>query len=129
MARRSIEVPGLHHGGLPIPPASVVGNLLMSSGISPLDPATGTVPAGVDEQVELVFANVRRVLDAAGGTPDDVVKCTVYVRDKSIRPVIDKYWLELFPDSASRPARHTLRQDLAEVLHIQLEIIAVLGEG
>jgi hypothetical protein len=35
----------------------------------------------------------------------------------------------MFPDEASRPARHTLRIDLAEPLQIQLEIIAVLGEG
>lgn len=129
MARRSIEVPGLHHGGLPIPQASVVGNLLVSSGISPLDPDTGTVPGETDEQVELVFANVRRVLQAAGGSPGDVAKITVFVRDKAIRPVIDKHWLEMFPDEASRPARHTLRTDLAEPLQIQLEIIAVLGEG
>jgi enamine deaminase RidA (YjgF/YER057c/UK114 family) len=129
MTRRSIEVPGLHHAGLPIPQACVVGGILMSGGISPVDPSTGSVPEDTDQQVELAFANVRRVLDAAGGRPEDVVKCTVFVRDKAIRPVIDKYWLELFPDQASRPARHTLRSDLAGPLHIQLEITAVLGEG
>ena len=129
MARRSIEVPGLHHGGLPIPQACVVGNLLASSGISPLDPATGTVPDSAEEQVPLVFANVRSVLEAAGGAPRDVVKCTIFVRDKAIRPVVDKYWTEMFPDGHSRPARHTLRVDLAEPLQIQIEIIAVLGEG
>ncbi|MEU9211010.1 RidA family protein [Streptomyces sp. NPDC048415] len=129
MTRRSIEVPGLHHGGLPIPQACVVGTLLMSGGISPVDPSTGSVPEGTDEQVELAFANVRRVLDAAGGRPEDIVKCTVFVRDKAIRPVIDKYWLELFPDESSRPARHTLRTDLAGSLQVQLEITAVLGEG
>ena len=129
MTRRSVEVPGLHHGGLPIPVACVVGNLLASSGISPLDPATGGIPDAVEDQVELVFANVRRVLEAAGGRPDDVVKCTVFVRDKAIRPIIDKYWTEMFPDEASRPARHTLRIDLAGSMQIQLEILAVLGEG
>lgn len=129
MARRSINVPGLHHGGLPIPAASVVGNLLASGGISPLDPESGSVPQDTESQVELVFANLRRVLDAAGGRPEDVIKCTVFVRDKSIRPAVDKHWLELFPDEASRPARHTLRADLADPLQIQLEILAVLGEG
>ncbi|MEN3265209.1 RidA family protein [Pseudonocardia sp.] len=129
MTRRSIEVPGLHHGGLPIPVASVVGNLLVSGGISPLDPATGSIPDSTEEQVETAFANVRRVLEAAGGRLEDVVKCTVFVQDKSIRPVIDKYWLQMFPDEASRPARHTLRIDLAASMQIQLEITAVLGEG
>lgn len=129
MKRRSVDVPGLSHGGLPIPQACVVGNLLISGGISPLDPATGGVPPGTGEQVELVFANVRRILDAAGGSTDDIVKCTVFVRDKAIRPVIDKHWSEMFPDERSRPARHTLRIDLTDPLQIQLEITAVLGEG
>jgi 2-iminobutanoate/2-iminopropanoate deaminase len=129
MARRSVEVPGLHHGGLPIPQACVVGNLLASSGISPLDPATGAIPDSAEDQVKLVFANVGRVLEGAGGRPGDVVKCTVFVRDKAIRPVIDKHWTQMFPDEASRPARHTLRIDLAEPMLIQLEILAVLGEG
>lgn len=129
MARRSIEIPGLRHGALPIPQASVVGNLLVSGGINPVDPETGTTPEGTDEQVAMAFANVRRVLTAGGGTPEDVVKCTVFVQDKAIRPIIDKYWVEMFPDEASRPARHTLRTDLPGGTQLQLEIMAVLGQG
>jgi enamine deaminase RidA (YjgF/YER057c/UK114 family) len=128
MARRSIEVAGLRHGA-PIPQASVVGNLLVSGGISPVDPETGSIPDGTDEQVAMAFANVRRVLTAAGGSPEDVVKCTVFVPDKAIRPVVDKYWVEMFPDAASRPARHTLRSDLQGGMQLQLEIMAVLGQG
>jgi 2-iminobutanoate/2-iminopropanoate deaminase len=128
MARRSIEVPGLRHGA-PIPQASVVGNLLVSGGINPVDPQTGAIPDSTDEQVAMAFANVRRVLAAAGGTAQDIVKCTVFVQDKAIRPVIDKYWVEMFPDETSRPARHTLRTDLQDGTHLQLEIMAVLGQG
>jgi 2-iminobutanoate/2-iminopropanoate deaminase len=128
MARRSIEVPGLQHGA-PIPQASVVGNLLVSGGISPIDPETGSTPDGTDEQVALAFANVRRVLAAAGGAVGDVVKCTVFVQDKAIRPVVNKYWIEMFPDEASRPARHMLHADLPDGTQLQLEIMAVLGQG
>ena len=128
MARRSIEVPGLRHNA-PIPQASVVGNLLVSGGISPVDPETGATPDDTDQLVALAFANVRRVLAAAGGTPEDVVKCTVFVRDKAIRPVVNKYWVEMFPDAASRPARHTLSTDLQGGIQLQLEIMAVLGQG
>ncbi|QSE88109.1 RidA family protein [Rhodococcus pseudokoreensis] len=129
MTRRSVEVPGLHHGGLPIPQACVVGNLLVSGGIVALDPEKNDVPTDTEAQVELVFANLRRTVEAAGGRVEDVVKCTVFVRDKSIRPIIDKHWVEMFPDETSRPARHTLRIDLPEPQQIQLEIMAVLGEG
>ena len=128
MARRSIEVPGLRHSA-PIPQASVVGNLLASGGISPVDPETGTTPDGTDEQVATAFANVRRVLAAAGGSVGDIVKCTVFVQDRAIRPVVDKYWVEMFPDEASRPARHMLRTDLQGRTQLQLEILAVLRQG
>jgi 2-iminobutanoate/2-iminopropanoate deaminase len=129
MTRRSIEVPGLSHGGLPIPQACRIGNLLISGGISPLVPETHSVPDSVSDQVELVFANLRRVLEAAQGRLEDVAKVTVFVRDRSIRPVIDEHWITAFPDPANRPARHTLRIDLPEPLQIQLEVTAVLGEG
>ena len=52
MARRSIEVPGLQHRA-PIPQACVVGNLLVSGGISPVDPETGSTMDGTDEQVAM----------------------------------------------------------------------------
>ena len=57
------------------------------------------------------------------------MKCTVFVRDKAIRPVVNKYWVEMFPDEASRPARHLLSTDLQSGTRLQLEIMAVLGEG
>lgn len=129
MTRRSIEVPGLSHSGLPIPVASVVGNLLVSGGINPVDLATGVTPDDADGQVALAFANVRLVVEAAGGTIADIVKVTVFARDKSIRPLIDKYWTEMFPDEASRPARHTLSADHPGNRLLQLEVTAVLGEG
>jgi len=127
MARRSIEVPGLRHRA-PIPQACVVGNLLVSGGISPVDPETGAVTDDTDGQVAVAFANVRRVLAAAGGTADDVVKCTVFVHDKAIRPVVDRYWVEMFPDEVSRPARHMLHAELQACTQLQLEIMAVLGQ-
>jgi len=128
MPRRSTEVPGLRHRA-PIPQACVVGNLLVSGGISPVDPETGETPDGTEEQVAVVFANVRRVVAAAGGTVEDIVKCTVFVRDRAIRPVVDKYWVEMFPDESSRPARHTLPAELQGSMQLQFEIMAVLGQG
>jgi len=106
----------------------VVGNLLVSGGISPVDPETGAVPDDTDGQVSVAFANVRRVIAAAGGRADDVVKCTVFVQDKAIRPVVDRYWVEMFPDEASRPARHMLHAELQAGTQLQLEIMAVLGQ-
>lgn len=126
--RRSIEVEGLHHGGVPIPMASRVGPLLVSSSILGQDPATGELPDDVAAQVALVFANVRRVLAAGGATTDHVAKLTFHVRDRSARAAIDEHWLAMFPDPAARPARHTVPGDLPPAFHVQCEVIAYVTE-
>ncbi len=127
MSRRSIEIPGLHHGKAPIPQASLVGPLLVSSGINGLDPDSGTVPETVDGQVSVIFSNISRILVAAGGTVADIAKLTFFVRDRAARAVIDPHWVAMFPDAASRPARHTLEQPLADPLLIQCELIAYVA--
>ncbi|GAB3360418.1 RidA family protein [Modestobacter lapidis] len=127
-ARRSIAVPGLHHGPTPIPLASRVGPLLISSAVLGQDPATGEVPEGVEEQVVLVFANVRRILAAGGADVADVAKLTFLVRDRAARAAIDEQWLGMFPDPDSRPARHTQTADLPPMFAVQCEVIAMVAD-
>jgi 2-iminobutanoate/2-iminopropanoate deaminase len=129
MTRRSINVPGVHHGGLPIPQASLVGPLLATGGINGMDPATGEVPADLERQVELVFGNVAGLLEQAGGTVEDIARCVFYVRDRSARQFIDAQWVAMFPDPDSRPARHTLTYALADPLLVQCELIAYIQEA
>ena len=56
-----------------------------------------------------------------------MVKCTFFVRDRSVRRQIDKHWLQAFPDPASRPARHILVQELSAAQALQCEIVANVG--
>lgn len=127
-ARRSIEVPGLHHGGAPIPLASRVGPLLVSGGVLGQDPDTGEVPADAAEQARLLFENVRRVLAAGGAEPAHVAKLTFFVRDRGLRAAIDEHWLAMFPDPDSRPARHTLPTDLPPGVAVQCEVLAFIPD-
>ena len=58
------------------------GNTVWISGQIPLDPATGDVVAGgFAEQTEQVFKNLAAVIEAAGGTFDQVVKINAYLTD------------------------------------------------
>ena len=91
-----------------------------------MDPADGSVPETLEAQVALIFKNIVRILDAAGGTTDNIAKLTFFVRDRSSRSVIDEQWLAMFPDEHSRPARHTLLQELSGPLLAQCELIANL---
>lgn len=127
-ARQSIAVAGLHHGDNPIPLASRKGPLLMSGGIFGLDPETGQVPADLEGQMAVMFANVRRIVEAAGGGVGDIVKMTIWTRDKGGKEALNREWLALFPDPASRPARHALINDqMAPQLRVQCDLTAYIG--
>jgi enamine deaminase RidA (YjgF/YER057c/UK114 family) len=44
-------------------------------------------------------------METAGGTPDDIVKMTVWITDRALRPILNKHWIGMFPDPHSRPAK------------------------
>lgn len=102
-----------------------IDNIVYSSAIMGTDPATGSTPADGESQVRLAFANVRKFLDAAEVTPEDVVRMTVLLADMGLRTYVNEEWLSLFPDPESRPARHAVNQKLNGDMLIQLEVIAV----
>jgi len=125
--RRSIEVPGFSHGGQPIPAASRVGNIIMTGGVYGLDPETGKIPDDVGRQTELMFVNLRRIMEAGGAGLDQIVKMTVYVKVPEARGAVNTQWLATFPDPASRPARHTFQNDhLPANMLVQCDATAVL---
>jgi len=128
--RKSIEIEGFSHGANPIPAASRVGNIVMTGGISGLDPATGKVPEDQAAQVALAFANLERILAAAGASFAEVVKVGVVVKSLALRDEINVQWLKHFPDPHSRPARHTTQYDhFGGTTAIQLEATAVITQS
>ena len=129
MTQRSIEVEGLGHGSTPIPAACRVGPLLMSGGINGKDIATGKIPEDLDQQVRNAFANMKRILEAAGMALTDVVKVTVFLGDEADRAAVNGPWTEVFPDPGKRPARHALVMPLRGGARIQLEVTAYATEA
>lgn len=126
--RRSVNIDGLHHGAAPIPQASLVRGLLISGGIAGMDRQTSRVADSVQDQAALVFENIQTLLEEAGGSIEDIVKIQFFVADQSAKEAINEHWLRLFPDPASRPARHTLTYALNPPLLLQAEVTAFLGE-
>ncbi|MGW5106025.1 RidA family protein [Nocardia sp. NPDC004123] len=122
--RRSIEIPGAPHKA-PIPSGARIGNVVFSSAINGSDPSTGQIPDDGQAQVGFAFTNLRTFLDQAGVTAEDVVRMTVHLEDRSLRPALDEQWIALFPDPESRPARHAMNLPLNQNMLIQLEIVAV----
>ena len=107
VARSSIYVDGFSHKN-PIPAGCRIGPLLESGSIQGNDPATGKPAATIEAQCRFMLDNVRRIVEAAGGGTQHIAKLTVWMKDRSQRPALNVPWLEMFPDAASRPARHAI---------------------
>lgn len=128
MKRRSIEIDDFKHEH-PIPSASRIGPFVVSGGIFGRD-KTGKFGDTIEEQCALTFRHMRAIIEAAGGTPDDIIKLTVWLKDGAHRKVVNQEWLRMFPDEHSRPARHTfLDQPLPGSMLVQVEFWAVLNGG
>ncbi len=123
---RSLDVPGITHGNVPIPMGARVGDVIYSSGIMGRDPATNTLPADVAAQAKFAFQNLDSLLHAGGATLDHLVRLTVFIKDDSARAFVNEQWLQRFPDPHDRPARHTLMYDLSSGMLLQLEAVAVI---
>jgi 2-iminobutanoate/2-iminopropanoate deaminase len=105
--------------------AAQVGAVFHSSGIPPTDPATGTIPEEGERQVELAFGNAAALLGVAGLGPADVVYLDVFLANDSLRPTVNKHWLNWYPDEHDRPARHVNLRSLPGTMLIQLQVQAV----
>jgi 2-iminobutanoate/2-iminopropanoate deaminase len=128
MAKRQvIEIPGLEvHGANPIPLAVKVGNMVYTGSITGRDPSNNVVPDDAEQQIAIAFASMKRIVELAGGTTEDIAKVDVNLKDMALREIVNREWLKMFPDPQSRPARHTVRADVPANMVIQIEMVAVL---
>jgi 2-iminobutanoate/2-iminopropanoate deaminase len=125
--RKSFDIEGLGHAN-PIPAVSRIGNFVATGGVSGTDANTGKMPEDMAAQCAGMFVNLRSVLAAAGATPEDVIRVTVWIKRPEIRAEVNKHWVGMFPDANSRPARHTMFYDhFAGVMLVQCEAWAVIG--
>ena len=126
MKRKSVYPEGFSHKN-PIPAACQLGNMLYSGSIQGTDPITGEYGKTIDEQCSLMFDHVKRIIQASGASTDNIIKMTVWMKDRSQRAPLNKVWLEVFPDETSRPARHTMQAPLDGDKLIECDFIAVTG--
>jgi 2-iminobutanoate/2-iminopropanoate deaminase len=123
--RTVIEIPGLAHQA-PIPMGAKIANFVFSSAISGQDPQTKQFPPDPDQQAEVLFRNIRTFMEQAGGTPDDIVQMSVFLKEEQYRESINKEWVKMFPDKDDRPARHAIKSEIRTNALFQVEIVAVL---
>jgi enamine deaminase RidA (YjgF/YER057c/UK114 family) len=124
--RQSIDGSRARHEN-PIPNACRIDNIVMSSVIGGANPGTRELPPTLEQQIANVFGYIRHDIEAAGGTVDDIVKVTFWVKDPAKqRAALNAEWVKMFPDPASRPARHTQHLPAESRALVQADFIAVL---
>ena len=84
------------------------GNTVWLSGQVPLDPATGQLVTGdIALEARQVFANLRAVCAAAGGSFDDIVRVGIYLTDLGDFAAVNAVMAEAFAEPF--PARSTIQ--------------------
>jgi 2-iminobutanoate/2-iminopropanoate deaminase len=109
----------------PYSQAIVAGGLVFCSGMAGIDPATGTIPDGIEAQTEQALVNLAAVLDAAGASMADVAKTTIFYTDVEDFSRLNDVYARHMPDPA--PARSApAHVQLPRGLLVSIEAIAVL---
>ena len=82
------------------------GSFVFLSGQIPLDPLTMEIVGGdFEARARRVFANLKAVTEAAGGTLEQIVKCTIYLTDldnfATVNSVMAEFFEEPYPARAA----------------------------
>ena len=110
----------------PYSQAVQAGSTIYLSGQIGMNPATSElVSADVCEQAAQALKNMKAVLAAAGATPENVVKTTVFLVDMADFQAVNAVYAETFASDA--PARSCVAvAALPKGARVEVEAIAVL---
>lgn len=85
----------------PYSQAIEVNGMVFTSGVIPVDPATGVIPDGVEAQATQAFTNLTNLIEASGASISQVVKTTVFIKEMNdfgkINEIYAKFFKEPFP--------------------------------
>ena len=90
----------------PYSQAVKANGFLFISGMLALDPESGLmVGETAEEQTEMIFKNIKAVLDEAGARIENTVKAIVYLEDIKDFAAVNKVYGEAFKNAPVLPAR------------------------
>ncbi len=108
----------------PYSQAVLKNGTLFVSGQLGIDPGSGQMAEGFEAQANLVFANLRAILEAAGMGFANVAKVSVFLSDMNDFAALNKIYTHNF--SAPHPAREAIQvARLPKDGLIEISVIAI----
>ena len=100
----------------------LVDGLLFVSGQAAVDFKTSQFVLGtIEEETIRTLDNIKAIIEAAGATMDDVVKCTAHLADINDFDRYNKVYATYF--NGIKPARTTVQSVLAENIKVEIDAI------
>ena len=100
----------------------MMDGMLYISGQAAVDFKTSTFVLGtIEQETERTLQNIQAIVEAAGGSMQDVLKCTVHLADINEFDRYNKVYSTYFP--GVKPARTTVQSVLAEGLKVEIDCI------
>jgi 2-iminobutanoate/2-iminopropanoate deaminase len=123
MSRKAVASPDAPAAIGPYSQAIEIDGFVFCSGQLGLDPTTGQLLEGVDDQAERALLNLESVLGAAGLSMADVVKTTIFLADLSHFAQVNAIYTRHIVEPA--PARSTVQvAALPRAALVEIEAIA-----
>ncbi len=99
-------------------------NLIFTSGMIPIDPATNTLVTGpIEVQAEQAISNLAALLKEAGSDTDKVLKTVVFIKDMNDFAKVNEIYAKYF--NADCPARSCVEvARLPKDVLIEIEAVA-----
>ena len=103
------------------------GSFVFTAGQLPMDPQTGEIVGqNIAEQTHQALKNVQAVLEAAGSSLQNVIKCTVFLQNMGDFPGMNEVYARYF--ESNPPARSAV--EVAQVPKgalVEIEAVALVG--
>ena len=105
------------------------GDLVITAGQVGIDPGSGEiVEGGAADQTERALRNLTAILDAAGTSPERVIKTTIFLADMADFATVNEVYARHF--SPPFPARSTVAvAGLPKGALVEIEAIALAGDA
>ena len=112
--------------GAPYNQAIVYGDLVFVAGQVPVDPASGQVVGeDAEAQTEQVMRNVAAILEAAGSSMANLLRCGIFLSDFDDFPTVNEVYRRHAGDDP--PARTTVQAAfLPQGVRVEIDAIAHL---